>query len=63
MGFNSKIQRRNGSMSVARNFYPNGIKLITMDYSMLIVAVGYPVSIIFAYLVAVRMFAGKREDE
>jgi hypothetical protein len=34
-----------------------------MDYSMLIVGVGYPVSIIVAYLVAVKMFASNREDE
>jgi hypothetical protein len=63
VGFTIKIQRGKQGATVARNFYQDGIKPITMDYTMLIVGVGYPVSIIAAYLIAVRMFASNPDDE
>jgi hypothetical protein len=33
-----------------------------MDYSMVIVGVGYPFSIVCAFLIASRMFAGEEEE-
>jgi hypothetical protein len=37
-------------------------KVSFMDYSIIIVGIGYPLSVIGAYLVASRMFAGEEEE-
>jgi hypothetical protein len=34
-----------------------------MDYTMLIIGLGYPMSVIGAFVIASRMFVGEGEDE